>query len=118
MSTLAENVAKVTAAHAALKTAIAAKGVAVPEGTKLSAMPALVEQIQTGGATEPTNPRAVFAADLSARSIVVPQTLVVDMTAMTDLSYCFWYCRKVSSLSLPAGFGQAATNLESCFYGC
>ena len=50
MSTLAENVAKVTAAHAALKTAIAAKGVAVPDGTKLSAMPALVEQIQTGGA--------------------------------------------------------------------
>ena len=50
MSTLVENVAKVTAAHAALKTAIAAKGVAVPDGTKLSAMPALVEQIQTGGA--------------------------------------------------------------------
>ena len=49
MSTLVENVAKVTAAHAALKTAIAAKGVAVPDGTKLSGMPALVEQIQTGG---------------------------------------------------------------------
>ena len=50
MSTLVENVAKVTAAHAALKEAIAAKGVNVPDGTKLSAMPALVEQIQTGGA--------------------------------------------------------------------
>ena len=50
MSTLIENVAKVTAAHAALKEAIASKGVAVPDGTKLSAMPALVEQIQTGGA--------------------------------------------------------------------
>ena len=37
-------------AHAALKTAIAAKGVAVPEGTKLTDMPALVEQIQTSGA--------------------------------------------------------------------
>ena len=45
MSTLVENVAKVTAAHAALKTAIAAKGVAVPDGTKLSAMPALVGEI-------------------------------------------------------------------------
>ena len=45
MSTLVENVAKVTAAHAALKTAIAAKGVAVPDGTKLSAMPALVGKI-------------------------------------------------------------------------
>ena len=49
MSTLVENVAKVTAAHAALKEAVASKGVAVPDGTKLSAMPALVEQIQTGG---------------------------------------------------------------------
>ena len=37
-------------AHTALKTAIAAKGVAVPEGTKLTDMPALVEQIQTSGA--------------------------------------------------------------------
>ena len=45
MSTLVENVAKVTAAHAALKNAIAAKGVAVPDGTKLSAMPALVGEI-------------------------------------------------------------------------
>ena len=45
MSTLVENVAKVTAAHAALKTAISAKGVVVPDGTKLSAMPALVGEI-------------------------------------------------------------------------
>ena len=37
MSTFIENAAKVTAAHAALKAAIAAKGVAVPEGTRLSA---------------------------------------------------------------------------------
>ena len=53
MSTLVENVAKVVNAHAALKTAIAAKGVAVPEGTKLTDMPALIEQIETGGADEP-----------------------------------------------------------------
>ena len=47
MSTLIENVAKVTAAHAALKEAIAAKGVAVPDGTKLTDMPALVDRIET-----------------------------------------------------------------------
>lgn len=117
MSTLVENVAKVTAAHAALKTAIAAKGVAVPEGTKLSGMPALVEQIQTGGATEPTVSRAVFAYD-GAGTLLVPPTVVVDMTAATNLSYCFYYCREVSYLSLPAGFGQAATNLSCCFYFC
>lgn len=43
MSTLAENVEKVKNAHAALKIAIAAKGVSVPAGTKLSDMPALVD---------------------------------------------------------------------------
>ena len=49
MSTLVENVAKVKNAHAALKTAIEGKGVTVPAGTKLTGMPALVDQIQTGG---------------------------------------------------------------------
>ena len=44
MSTLVENVQKVKNAHAALKTAIAAKGVDVPDGTKLTDMPALGEQ--------------------------------------------------------------------------
>ena len=114
MSTLVENVAKVTAAHAALKTAIAAKGVAVPDGTKLTDMPALVEQIST----EPvqTNPRAIFAYDDSA-TIVVPKMMVVDMTAATDLSYSFAYC-SLTSLTLPAGFGQYAINLSSCFSAC
>lgn len=118
MSTLAENVAKVTAAHAALKTAIAAKGVAVPDGTKLSAMPALVEQIQTGGATEPTNARACFAADDYAGGLVVPKTMVVDMTATDNLKYFFYDCRAITSLELPAGFGQNATSLYYCFYNC
>ena len=100
-------------AHAALKTAIAAKGVDVPDGTKLTDMPALVEQISTEPV--PTNPRAVFAYD-SSTSIVVPKMMVVDMTAATDLSYSFAYC-SLTSLSLPAGFGQNAINLNSCFIG-
>lgn len=49
MSTLTENVTKVKNAHAALKTAIEGKGVTVPAGTKLTGMPALIDQIQTGG---------------------------------------------------------------------
>lgn len=49
MSTLMENVDKVVAAHTAIGEAIKAKGVAVPEGTKLSGMPPLIEQIQGGG---------------------------------------------------------------------
>lgn len=43
MSTLIENVEKVKNAHAALKIAIANKGVSVPTGAKLSDMPALVD---------------------------------------------------------------------------
>ena len=114
MSTLVENVAKVTAAHAALKEAIAAKGVEVPAGTKLSDMPALIEQITAEPV--PTNPRAVFSYD-SSTSIVVPKMMVVDVTDTTDLSYSFSYC-SVTSLSLPAGFGQKAINLSSCFNSC
>ena len=46
MSTLVENVAKVTAAHAGLSAAIASKGVDVPVDVKLSQMPELVESIE------------------------------------------------------------------------
>ena len=74
-------------AHAALKTAIAAKGVDVPDGTKLTDMPALVEQIQTEPV--PTNPRAVFARDL-ASSITVPDMLVVDVSEIKDLHNAFY----------------------------
>lgn len=115
MSTLAENVAKVTAAHAALKTAIAAKGVAVPDGTKLTGMPALVGQIET--TPVPTNPRAVFAYD-SATRIVVPTTMVVDVMNLTNIVGCFYNCNHLTSLTLPAGFGQTAVNMNSCFFGC
>ena len=116
MSTLIENVSKVTAAHAALKEAIASKGVAVPEGTKLTDMPALVEQISTEPV--PTNPRAAFAGDNST-SLVVPKTLVVvDMTAVTNISYFFYNCTSLASLTLPEGFGQAATNPRGCFSYC
>ena len=117
MSTLAENVAKVTAAHAALKTAIAAKGVAVPEGTKLTGMPALIEQIQTGWPMEPTNPRAVFTGDRSD-IIVVPNVMVVDTEGITNLGYCFQNCASLTSLTLPDGFGQNATIMGGCFQNC
>ena len=115
MSTLVENVQKVKNAHAALKTAIAAKGVDVPEGTKLTDMPALVEQISTEPV--PTNPRAVFAFD-DATSLVVPNTLVVDFSSATNLNSLFYSNTALTSIALPAGFGQNATNLGYCFYYC
>ena len=114
MSTLAENVAKVTAAHAALKEAITSKGVAVPENTKLTDMPALVEQISTEPV--PTNPRAVFAGDTST-SLVVPRMIVVDMTSITNLTF-FLYSSSLKSLVLPDGFGQNAYSLRGCFTAC
>ena len=103
-------------AHAALKTAIAAKGVAVPEGTKLTDMTALVEQISTEPV--PTNPRAVFGYDTSTTSIVVPNTLVVDMLAIDDLINCFSNCSNLTSISLPDGFGRTAVKIGGCFSNC
>lgn len=117
MSTLVENVGKVVAAHAALKDAIAAKGVEVPEGTKLSGMPALVGQIETGGATEPNISRAVFSYG-DYTTLDVPSTMTVDMTAISSLSYCFHGCSSLTSLTLPAGFGQSASSLIYCFSNC
>ena len=118
MSTLVENVAKVTAAHAALATAIAAKGVAVPENTKLSDMPTLVDAIQTGGGTpEPNVSRAVFAGDDST-SITVPAVMVVSTSGWTSLAYAFFNCSSLSSLTLPDGFGAAATDATNCFSSC
>ena len=62
-------------AHAALKTAIAAKGVDVPDGTKLTDMPALVEQIPS---TPAYTSAAKFYEDSGKASIDVPATVFVD----------------------------------------
>ena len=115
MSTLVENVAKVTAAHAALKEAIAAKGVAVPDGTKLSGMSALVGQIKTQPAMS-GGPE--FYAYSVKKSIDVPAVVFVDFAAATGLAGCFRSCSALTSLTLPAGFGQNATGLSYCFAGC
>ena len=102
-------------AHAALKTAIAAKGVDVPDGTKLTDMPALVEQISTEPV--PTNARACFAGDVAVRSLVVPRMMVVDMTAIDNLKF-FFYSNNMTSLTLPEGFGESTTTFQDCFNGC
>ena len=87
----------------------------MPEGTKLTDMPALVEQISTEPV--PTNPRAVFAYDKST-SIVVPNTLVVDMMSIDNLNNLFYNCTSLTSLTLPDGFGRTAVNIGACFSGC
>ena len=102
-------------AHAALKTAIATKGVDVPDGTKLTDMPALVEQISTEPV--PTNARASFAGDVAVSNLVVPKIMVVDMMAIDNLKY-FFYANNMTSLTLPEGFGKSTTTLQDCFNGC
>ena len=95
-------------AHAALKTAIAAKGVDVPDGTKLTDMPALVEQIPAAPAyTSAAN----FYESSGKESIDVPATVFVDFAKATSLNRCFAECTAIKTLTFPAGFGKAAENL-------
>ena len=92
--------------------AIRAKGVI---GTfKPIDMASKIGEIQTGG-SEPTNPRAVFAYDKYSTSIVVPNTLVVDMLAVDDITNCFYSCSALTSISLPEGFGSRAVDIGACF---
>ena len=102
-------------AHAALKTAIASKGVAVPDGTKLTDMPALVEQIQSAPAyTSAAN----FYEGSGKASIDVPATVFVDFAKATSLYRCFAECTALTTPTFPAGFGKAAENLGQCFIRC
>ena len=115
MSTLVENVQKVKNAHAALKTAIAAKGVDVPDGTKLTDMPALVEQIQSAPAQTTA---ANFYQDSGRKSLDMQNVVYIDFTKDTSLAYCFSNCKSLSSLTLPEGFGMNAQNITFCFNNC
>ena len=95
--------------------AIRAKGVS--GSFKPIDMATKIGEIQTGG-SEPTNPRAVFGYDTSTTSIVVPNTLVVDMLAIDDLTNCFSNCSNLTSISFPDGFGRTAARIGGCFSSC
>lgn len=115
MSTLLENVDKVVAAHTAIGEAIKAKGVTVPEGTKLSGMPPLIEQIQT---PPDYTSASEFYRYKQNQEIAVPPVVYVDFSEATNLNSTFSGCDKLTSLTLPDGFGQKATNLNRTFSGC
>ena len=115
MSTLVENVEKVKNAHAALKTAIASKGVDVPDGTKLTDMPALVEQIPSAPAYTDSNN---LYSDSARTSIQVPGVIYVDFTKAININSCFARCSALTSLTLPEGFGTNARNANLCFSRC
>ena len=81
MSTLTENVEKVKSAHAALSASIEAKGVSVPTGTKLTGMPALVDQIQSGGGfTEDTTTLSVAFGGVAKK--ITPKD-VISFSSLT-----------------------------------
>ena len=70
--------------------AIRAKGVS--GSFKPIDMASKIGEIQTGG-SEPTNPRSVFTYGTDT-NIIVPEIMVVDTTAITNLKYCFYYCSR------------------------
>jgi hypothetical protein len=142
MSTLSENVAKVEAAHAALKDAIAEKGVAVPEGTKLSGLPALIESIvipetitcnhvefspaSVVDEFDCNEPVVMSVANIisydfmfrncAAKKIIFPNDLPLGLSASAQ--QMFYQCDNLTSLTLPEGFGQNITNTNYMFTGC
>lgn len=146
MSTLVENVAKVTAAHAALKEAIAAKGVSVPEGTKLTDMPALVDRIETrepeyqavwfsfNGQYQGEDVSGIQTLDATKPITIDPTTLssykymfngcpakriiIPQLSMADDYSYMFENAALLESIEFPDGFGQYAIDVSSMFRGC
>lgn len=115
MATLAENAAKVVAAHGALKEALAEKGVEVPEGVRLTDMADLVRGI-SATPTEPNCPGVSFRYQNLTEFPTGP--IVVDWSRMEDFSQCFYYNPNLSSLALPDGFGKAGKYFSRCFAGC
>ena len=115
MSTLVENVAKVKSAHAALSASIEAKGVSVPAGTKLTGMPALVDQIQTGAELTPNTSKVTLHADNSTH-IDVNKIIVADTSQMTSFEAFFAEDKQLTSVSFPPNFAPNAINVEAFFY--
>ena len=87
----------------------------MPEGTKLTDMPALVEQIPSAPAY--TDSKRFYQRS-GLNSIDVQNVVYVDFSKAQNISGCFFGCSNLTSLALPAGFGEAATTITSCFQNC
>jgi len=120
MSTLAENVQKVVDAHAGLKTALESKGVEVPEGTKLSEMPALVSGMFLSEI-------ASFSKMRLPKDITMDEHLIVNLATVKDAEdygSLFGSSAKgsanqdIETVTFPPGFGQNATTMMYMFAGC
>ena len=169
MSTFSQNVQKVKDAFEKIKTALTGKGVTVPDGAKLSDVPALVDGISTGTpalctfeltysdgtkTVETTSEGVVrlhqrmseysrdvtdVASRLTGVSIVADQDTKYgsadDMctgceqlrSVSLPTGFCngsgsvvgmFSYCSALESLTLPEGFGVGATSARHMFLSC
>ena len=54
----------------------------------------------------------------SLTDLSVNRFAVVDVANQSNMDRMFYYCRYLSSLSLPEGFGQNATDMDSMFMRC
>ena len=143
MSTFSKNVQKVKDAFAKIKTALAGKGVTVPDGVKLSDVPALVDGISTGTpalctfeltysdgtkAVETTSEGAVRLYNRAteySRSVDddTPRLAGVSIVADQDTEYgsairmCAG-CEQLRSVSLPMGFCNGSGSVAEMFEYC
>lgn len=59
-----------------------------------------------------------WSSRTTLKDLEVNRFALIDVTNQTDMANMFYYCRKLSSLSLPEGFGEKATSLSTCFKQC
>ena len=107
-STIAEQIADIAASKAAIAAAIAAKGVEVPEGTKLAGLAEKVAAIETGGGD--AGAIALWETDRNtATEITIPE-------GTTKIGYqAFNGCTALTSLTIP---GSVTSIGSTAFAGC
>ena len=104
MATIAENIQRIQAAKASLKTQIEAKGVTVPSSATIDTYPTYVSQIPAGGGDDSVL-RDLIERDIT--DIVIPS----GTTRVGD--YAFYYCSSLTSVIIPdsvTSIGQYAFN--------
>ena len=108
-STIAEQIADIATSKAAIAAAIAAKGVEVPEGTKLAGLAEKVAAIETGGGGD----AGVIALLETDRNTVTEITIPEGTTKIGN--YAFYGCVALTSLTIP----DSVTSIgDNAFYGC
>lgn len=108
-STIAEQIADIATSKAAIAAAIAAKGVEVPEGTKLAGLAEKVAAIETGGGGD-----AGLIALLETDRNKVTEITIPEGTTKIG-AYAFYGCGALTSLTIPDGVTSIGVG---AFWGC